>query len=252
MSFGFSVTDILTLVQLTSRTYNGWKNACGEYTRITGELGVLEMILVRVEAEAKSPTSLFKRDPEDLRHWDALSKECKAAVTELDDVLQKYKSLGTNRRKNWDRIRMSNRNFDELRRRLATSTAAISAFISVLGLSSQGRLENDVFPELLSRVDNLAAQMRAGKCSIRSSLTTYDDDDKEVWREFRRDLINSGFRSAAVRKYAAALKTYIGQLHRNGALDEEVPETFSSKLVAHMIFCLARDVSNSQYAVHRP
>ncbi|KAI9792107.1 MAG: hypothetical protein M1816_003089 [Peltula sp. TS41687] len=224
MSFGFSISDVLTLVQLTSRTYNGWKNACGEYTQITRELATLDMILVRVEAEAKAPTSLLTRDAEDLRHWDQLSNDCRSAVAELDKILQKYKSLGTSHRRNWDRIRMGNKNLDELRRRLAASTTAISAFLNVLGMSSQGRVENEVFPELLRRVNELAVQMRAGKSSIRSSLTAYDDDDKEVWREFRRDLINGGFRSAAIRKYSAALKTYIGQLHRNGLLDEEVPE----------------------------
>lgn len=228
MSFGFSVGDIIALGQLTARTYNGWKNACGEYTRLTGELRSLEIIIRRVEAEARTSTSLFARDAGDLHRWGELSKECESVVTELEGVLKKYKSLGTSRRRNWDRIRMGNQDLDELRGKLAARTAALSAFLGVLGMSSLGRMENDMFPELLTKVDEIAARMRAGNGSI---MSTYEDDDKEVWRQFRRDLINSGFKSAAIRQHASELKTHISMLHRNGQLDEPVPEMSSSKFV---------------------
>src|SRR5437773_10679977 len=135
MSVGVSISDILTFVKLTTRTYNGWKNACGEYSNITGDLAVLQTLLLRIEAETKTPTSLFS-DPEDFRGWTRLSNECRSVVEEQEGIKKKYKSLGTNRRRNWDRIRMGNKNFDDLRNRLVAKTTALSAYLAVLGMSS--------------------------------------------------------------------------------------------------------------------
>lgn len=198
---------------------------------------MLQTIIVRVETEARSPTSLFTQNSEDLRQWAVLSRQCSAVVTELEDVLNKYKSLAPkNRHRNWERIRMGTKNFDDLHKRLVTRTESLSAFLTVLGLSSQGRVENNVLPEILRRFDDLAACSRTTNGSTQSSLTTYDDDDKEVWRRFRRDLIHSGFRSPDIEKYDAALKTYIGRLQRSGGLDEdepgEVPLSASTEILA--------------------
>ncbi|OCL12666.1 hypothetical protein AOQ84DRAFT_418841 [Glonium stellatum] len=237
MSFGFSISDIITLTQLVTRTYNGWKNACGRYASITGDLALLQTIIVRVETEARSPTSLFTQNSEDLRQWAVLSRQCSAVVTELEDVLNKYKSLAPkNRHRNWERIRMGTKNFDDLHKRLVTRTESLSAFLTVLGLSSQGRVENNVLPEILRRFDDLAACSRTTNGSTQSSLTTYDDDDKEVWRRFRRDLIHSGFRSPDIEKYDAALKTYIGRLQRSGGLDEDEPGEVPLRLVIQAHF----------------
>ena len=223
MSFGFSIGDIITVTQLTTRTYNGWKNACGEYSDITSNLAVLQTLLIRIEAEAQAPNSLIAYNAEDFGGWKTLYKSCHTLIVELEEVLNKYKSLGTNRRKNWDRIRLGNRNLDGLSKRLVGKTASLSAYISVLGISSQGRVENEVFPELLQKIDHIAAQMRKGNSSIGTVLTTYDNDNKAVWREFRRELINTGIRSREIHKYSAALKTYLSRLQRDGLLEEEIP-----------------------------
>jgi len=221
MSFGFSIGDIITLTRLTTRTYNGWKNACGEYASITCDLAVLQALLMRIKTEAEAPNSLFTRNADDLRGWETLYKSCRSLVVELEEVLNKYKSLGTSRHRNWDRIRMSNRNLDSLSRQLVKRTASLSALVSVIGISSQGRVENEVFPELLQRMDHIAAQIRNGNASISTALTTYENDDKAVWREFRRDMISAGIRSSDIHKYSTALKTYLSRLQREGLLDEE-------------------------------
>ena len=233
MSFGYSVGDIITLTQLTVRTYNGWKNACGKYGDITSNLAVLQTLLMRIETEAQAPNSLISHNAEDFGGWKTLYKSCHTLVVELEEVLDKYKSLGTNHRKNWDRIRLGNRNLDGLNGRLVRKTASLSAYISVLGISSQGRVENEVFPELLRKIDHMATQMRRGNSSIRSALTTYENDDKVVWREFRRELIGTGIRSREIHKYSAALKTYLSRLQRDGLLDEKVPRERDEDRLAH-------------------
>jgi hypothetical protein len=121
---------------------------------------------------------------------------------------------------------MGNEDMGSLSRELAKKTASIAAFLSVIGISSHRRVENEVFPQLLRRIDDLAIQIRKGNGTIKSTTTwtTYEGDDKTLWREFRRDLVKTGFRGRDVQKYKIAIQTYLGQLQRDGKLDEEFPD----------------------------
>lgn len=226
MSFGFSISDIVLLTQLTTSTYEGWKKACGDYASITCDLVVLQTLLQRMEAEAQAPDSLFTRNSNDIKGWKSLSRGCRETVTELAEILDKYRSLSTNRRKNWDRIRLGNKNLDGLGRDLVKKTASLAAFASIVGVSSQGRVENEIFPELIKRMDDIAEQVRKGNASV-STMTTYADDDKTLWRDFRRDMIRAGFRSSDVHRYSSALRTHLAHLQREGLLDEVAPRAAS-------------------------
>jgi hypothetical protein len=228
MSFGFSIGDAIILAQLTKQAFDGWKSACGEYANVTGSLASLQTLLARVEAEAQAPNSIFTKSPEDLQGWAKVSGDCRSVVTELKEIVSKYKSLGTSRRRNWDRIRMSHTNLDTINRELVKKTTSISAYLSILGLSSQGRVENELLPELLRRIDSVAAQMKKGNSTIRSTMTmtTCDGDDKALWREFRCDLLRNGYHGRDVKSHSIALQTYLGQLQRNGRLDEEAPQLY--------------------------
>jgi hypothetical protein len=229
MSFGFSPSDIVALIQLTTRAYNGWKNACGTYTSITDDLSVLQSLLSRIHHEANQDSSVFNQDTGDLDIWQELQDGCKQVVLDLENVVNKYKGLSRSRGRNWDRIRLGTKDLSELSRRLANRTSSISAFVSTLGMSSQGRVEHKLLPELIQKVDDIAAQIRAGTestrsvRSARSAWTEYEGDDKQIWREFRRSLITSGFRGSDVHKYSAALQLHLFRLNREGMLEEEIP-----------------------------
>jgi len=54
-------------------------------------------------------------------------------------------------------------------------------------------------------------------------LTTYADDDRAVWKEFRRELVTDGFSSSTIRKYKGLIKAYIKELAERGLLDEDDP-----------------------------
>lgn len=225
MSFGFSISDVVSLVQITSKVCDGWRTACGEHSSIAADLAVLKLLLRRIEQEAASPTSVFSSNMEDLNDWKVLSGDCASSVADLGGVVDKYKSLSTDRRKNWDRIRLGCANLQAMQDKLVKRTSRLSAYVSILGISSQGRVENEALPSILLRIDSLAAQMRKGNASIRtthSTWTQYDGDDLQLWREFRRNLIKCGFRGRDIKHYSPALRTYLARLHRDGILEEEV------------------------------
>jgi hypothetical protein len=241
MSFGFFIGDIIAVTQLVNRVYQAWKSACGNHADVTSDLEILQHLMTRVQKEAQTPDSLFSRNPDHVRGWETLSRGCYTTVTELERILANCRSLSTSRRRNWERIRTGNQHMDSLTGQLAKRKASIAAFLSVLGISFQGRVEkpqgkveepqgrigDEIFPELLKRVDDLAAQVRKGNGIIKSSSTwtTYANDSKSLWREFRRDLVmTAGFRNRDVHMYKIAIQTYLVRLQRDGLLDEEVGE----------------------------
>lgn len=185
-------------------------------------------ILERVQIDVQSPNSIFSRSTDDLQGWKVVSAGCSAIVTELEEIIDKYKSLGTNKKRNWDKIRLACKRLNDIKRELVKETTSISAYLSVLGLSSQGRVENELLPELLRKIDHVAARMRKGNSTIHSTITmtTVDGDDKSLWRDFRRDLLRDGIRGRDVKRHSIALQTYLGQLQRRGMLDEDVPGPF--------------------------
>jgi hypothetical protein len=119
MSFGFSVGDIVTLLQLTTRAYNNWKNACGEYAEITGQLNSLNVILSRLKREADAPESLLRREEGDYAELLEILQNSRTTVTKLNDVVVRFKTLGWSRKSNWDRMRLANNNLGDMRSKLA-------------------------------------------------------------------------------------------------------------------------------------
>jgi hypothetical protein len=124
MSFGFSIGDGIILTQLVTRAYNGWKNACGDYTNVTSSLAVLQTVLARVEEEGGQPDSIFTRNPDDLHGWHTVSKEYHNVVSKLEIIVEKYRSLGTSRKRNWDKIRMAHTDIADLDRESTKKTGA--------------------------------------------------------------------------------------------------------------------------------
>ena len=81
----------------------------------------------------------------------------------------------------------------------------------------------DELPEMRKAIDGLAAEMRAGRREG-SVMTTYDNDEKDVWRQFRRELIGEGFSSRSIHKFKNPLKDYLKRLNGQGLLEEEEPQ----------------------------
>lgn len=59
------------------------------------------------------------------------------------------------------------------------------------------------------------------------SLSTYTDDGKEVWQEFRRELIKKGFKSGSLDRYKHVLQAYMLKLDQSGLLDQVQDHSWS-------------------------
>lgn len=183
MSFGTSISDIISVVQLATQTYKNCKGACGKYAEITNETRSLHSVLRKVEQEVQIPGSPLNQNTKDRKELGKIVADCKKVLTEINGILEKRASLGTSNRKFWDRLRFGNKDFGDLRQQLLVHTNAISVFISTSTATTIGRVDGkvtivvDAFPEIRKAIDNLASQMRSKAGSV---WTTYSDDDTEV------------------------------------------------------------------------
>jgi hypothetical protein len=233
MSFGFSPSDIVALVNITTKAYRGWKNACGEYSEVTGSLDSLLIVLERIENEASKPNSVLLRTANDRQDLKDILSNSEPTVRELHAIVIRYKSLGASREKNWDRLRLGVKNLDPLRVKLTQHITAITAYLDAVGLGALGRIERDLnaIPARIQHtIDALAAEIRAGRREG-SIMTTYSDDEKDVWKQFRRELIGDGMKSSFVHKYKPLIRKYLKELAERGEL-EELPledETLAQK-----------------------
>ncbi|KAK3073351.1 hypothetical protein LTR53_005147 [Teratosphaeriaceae sp. CCFEE 6253] len=220
MSFGFSPSDIVALINIVSKTYQGWKSACGEYADVTRSLD-------NRGVEARIGAGAQPRDATDLKD---LLANTHPTVRELGAIVKRYQSLGLrkSREKNWDRISFGVKDYGTLRLKLNQHVTAIVAYLDAVGLSALARIERglEALPQIKDTLDALAAEIRAGRREG-SIMTTHADDEKETWRQFRRELIGEGLRSSTIRKFKPQIKSYLRSLAEEGLLEESEPEPAS-------------------------
>lgn len=236
MSFGFSIGDAILLTQLASQAVKNARKACGVHDEVTRELSSLHLVLGRLQNEAAKPESPINR-PDDscLKELKSIVAGCEKVLKVLENILVKYNALSKEERSGrrlWQRIRFGNgemQNLVELRARLVCYTSAISLFLNMISMGSIGRVEKRMdeaggdLREIRLAVNGITAHLLAGKDRESSVLTNYTEDDKSVWKAFRRELVAEGFSSSIIHQHKRLIKAYIQELASRGLLDEQDP-----------------------------
>nr|POE87465.1 hypothetical protein CFP56_30054 [Quercus suber] len=160
MSFGFSPSDILTVIEIATRVYQGWRSACGEYGDVTGNLEALCIVLGRVKEEATGPKSVLVRSAQDYAHLREILNGCLPILRELEKIRGKFSSLGLGKNKatNWDRIRFGIKNLDGLRTKLTQHVGMLTAYMTVAGMGSQSRVEENI-NTILSQLQKILEEL---------------------------------------------------------------------------------------------
>ena len=261
MSFGTSVGDIVSLIQLAHRNYRNCKQAGGEYLELAREVRSLHSVLKSLHDEAENKDSLlFQRDAPSKSQLSSTVEGCKGILEGIDALLVKYRGLAPDNaetsksKKLWHRMRFG-AELDELgkfRWKIITYTSTLAVLLDSVHLKATdrvekiaGRVEGQVesgFAEVLDRLEGFEDMRRAvlyiatkARSSQRYnamesvlSLSTYADDDKEVWRQFRSQLVSLGFRSDSLDRHMEVLKAYMMRLDQTGVLDDAVARTSTS------------------------
>ena len=101
MSFGVSTGDVFLVIQFVNKTYQKWKEAPSEYADVARLLRSNRDVLKEVCDLIKGET--FQRG--ERARLRRLLRDVEGTVGGLDDLVEKFRSLRSFRRINWDRLR---------------------------------------------------------------------------------------------------------------------------------------------------
>lgn len=242
MSFGFSVGDCILLIDIARTQYNNCVAAGTEYQEISRDIKTLSNVLELLHDESsKASSPLQHGDRAFATQLAPAVNGCKHILEDLQTLLASYEGLSGNKavnptRKLWHKIRFGSKRqaLGEVRGKIVFYTTTISVLLDTLQLRATGRLEDkldatstammDAFQSMkLAMVEEaLKAKSVSRQQSTASllSMSTYNEDDKEVWREFRRQLISKGFKSNQLDRHSDMLQSYLLKLEQSGVLDE--------------------------------
>lgn len=124
MSFGFSVGDFLAVGQLSWKVYKKCKESPGSYVELSNEVGALHNVMKEIE-ELFSQQDLT---PQQENRLLACQRGCEDVLNDLDRLLVKYESLGTNSRRTFDRMGFAAQDMTGIREKLISNVSMLDAF----------------------------------------------------------------------------------------------------------------------------
>ncbi|RDW72197.1 hypothetical protein BP5796_08231 [Coleophoma crateriformis] len=216
--------------------------------------------ILRDEAEKTESPLLRRESESMKTELSLATEGCKHILEDLQTLLARYKGLSGDGeekvnagRKLWHRIRFGSKiqALAEVRRKIITYTSTITVLLDAMQLKATGRLEDssgrleettvriegtttrvegkineiaNTFLAMRNAIVNDELRARAqprGSSNISlMSLSTYNDDDKVVWQEFRREMAVKGFKSHHLERHKDILRAYMLKLAQCGVLDQ--------------------------------
>ena len=155
MSFGYSVGDFIALGTLAWRVYKSCKEAPESFQDISSEVLSLYVVL----KEAEETVFAQQLSPAKQERLNVVGDGCYLVLTDIDNLCKKYRSLGTQSKRTWDRMRWGSEDIAELRARLVSNAGLLTAWI---------RYERE-FPMDPILIANLLACLKP--MSLRNSMT---------------------------------------------------------------------------------
>lgn len=220
--------------------------AGAEYVEISREVRNLHGVLRALGNEAHQEESIvFKQDQSLSEQLSTAADGCTGVLLDIDNLLRGYAGLNPERgvpsksRRAWHRFRFGFKieNLAGIRSKLIICTSTISVLLDTMQLKATGRVECKIddgiakvmgsFDHMRKAIDDIAARARATEDTDSmlslSSLSTHTEDDKEVWRQFRRELHAQGFRGCTLDNHRDVLQAYMLRLNKSGILDADKP-----------------------------
>ena len=188
----------------------------------------------------RNPESIFNRSGEENRSkLGNMLGACNAVLKDLEKLLANHKSLGTSSQKFRDRIRFGTRDLQTLRVRLTFHASAISAFLTVLGTGSLGRME--------TVLEIIMQEIQSGKRESSVLSVVNDDNDEEEGKAtylklLESDLRGNGFTNHDIESHKHGIKAYLQELATSPRLENLCHN--STESAAEMKFVTKRKYSD--------
>ncbi|CZR59718.1 uncharacterized protein PAC_09612 [Phialocephala subalpina] len=204
MSFGYSIGDFITLTQIACNTAQNARKACGAHDNLTRE---------RLSAGARSSVA----DIGEVQWVVGGEEKCYEAMAAGE--VWKWRDVGSG----------------EDKRGASDVYPGYNIVSEHVGYWITGRVEAYMnahgknLQDIKRSLNWVTANLQAtGSHEEKSMLTTYTEDDKLVWKAFRRELIKVGFSSRLLDRHKRVIKNHVLELVDRGLLSEVV--TFDDSL----------------------
>jgi hypothetical protein len=125
MSFGYGIGDCVALGQLAWRVYKSYKDAPEHFKNISLEVLSLHAVLREVEENISAQTLPVTRQA----NLQTIGDGCRNVLEDLQSLVDRYESLGTQSKRTWDRMKWGHESIAELRSRLTSNTVLLTAFL---------------------------------------------------------------------------------------------------------------------------
>jgi hypothetical protein len=125
MSFGFSVSDFITVGQLAWDVYKSCRDAPDSFSNISLEVLSLHAVLKSVEENLVDQALSESRRA----NLETISSGCQKALHDLQALVDKYESLGTKSKRTFDRMGWGTNDIAELRARLTSNVVMLNTFL---------------------------------------------------------------------------------------------------------------------------
>ncbi|KAM0270232.1 hypothetical protein ACHAQH_009514 [Verticillium albo-atrum] len=221
MNFGVGVGDVVLISGLAWKLFKAYKDASDDFKQVSTDIMSLHAVLRETEDYLQEHTDL---DISRVNRLQMLCDGCKPILDELEALVTKYDSLGTQAQRTWDRMRFGLQDLAELRSRLISSTTMLSAFNIALINSSTMRIEK--------RLNKFMMEVQAGLRE--GSVVTVDDvvetlESPQTWNELRRELEDVGINATVVEENRDYIVKWMKEALAEGLLDESVPDFESTR-----------------------
>lgn len=231
MSFGYSVSDLLSTTALAWKIYRICKFSSRDFNNISNEVLSLHIVLKEVQ-DSLTCQQLNQRQEAEL---ESVRKGCTDVLKDLDKLLRKYGGLRTTRSLTvWDRVKWGMEDVKTMRDRLISNTTMLSAFNTafiqyvcdlnlcfvvdktywVFSSFSHARIED--------KLNTLITNNRPGNRASMVSTHTLDSlsaDDREAWRRLRKDLQEIGISVPILKQHQRFIVSWLEDAVRSGALE---------------------------------
>ncbi|EQL34295.1 hypothetical protein BDFG_03821 [Blastomyces dermatitidis ATCC 26199] len=203
MSFGYSVTDLVSLTTLSWKLYKSCKSAPNSFASLSSEVLSLHAVLREAEealfpggqshddcragkSACKAPAALPPSAQENLR---VIADGCNGVLVDLQSLIDRYESLGRKKYNAWRRVKWGAEDIAELRSRLASNVSMLNTFVSISQFTVQQKLDRYTsMHKMGNRESSLISEQTA------DSLSSHD---KLTWRTIRKELEEIGITVAA-------------------------------------------------------
>ena len=125
MSFGYGASDVLAVGKLAYVVFKSCKDAPGSFRNVSAEVASMHTVLKEVE-ESVAAQSL---SPERQARLKPSIDCCKDVLEELQKLIDKYQSLGTQSKRTWDRMGFGLKDIESIRLRLLSSVVLLNTFL---------------------------------------------------------------------------------------------------------------------------